>query len=108
MGFLGAMKITGNLNREFFAELMKMVPAGRTPPLHQEQQTDITESPKKNVCSPIIYLYIYFTFIFIFIFEVQFVCFIFTAAAAWNRSHYHSEINLKLLRLCVIDRSETF
>ncbi len=49
MGFLGAMKITGNLNREFFAELIKIGPAGRTaPPLHQQQQTD-TESSNKSV-----------------------------------------------------------
>jgi hypothetical protein len=51
------MKITGNLNREFFAELIKMGPAGKAPPpLHQQQQTDADPS-KKSVCPLIIYVY---------------------------------------------------
>ncbi|XP_046640461.1 uncharacterized protein LOC124325931 [Daphnia pulicaria] len=53
LGFLGAMKITGNLNREFFAELIKMGPAGKAPPpLHQQQQTDADPSKKSPLLPP--------------------------------------------------------
>ena len=38
LGFLGVMKISGNLNREFFAELLMMVPTGKTPSSHQDQE----------------------------------------------------------------------
>lgn len=55
LGFLGVMKISGNLNREFFAEILMMVPPAKTHPLHQEQQD--AESTKKSVSSLLIYVY---------------------------------------------------
>ncbi len=42
MGFLGAMKITGNLNRVFFAELIMMFPGSKA--------KELEDASKKTVC----------------------------------------------------------
>ncbi|XP_057378779.1 uncharacterized protein LOC130700809 [Daphnia carinata] len=51
LGFLGVMKITGNLNREFFAELL-VAREGKTHEAPHHQQTDKTDSSKQSPIPP--------------------------------------------------------
>ena len=42
LGFLGVMKITGNLNRFFFAELIMLFPGSKASPIEIEDESKKT------------------------------------------------------------------
>ncbi|KZS17032.1 uncharacterized protein LOC123467403 [Daphnia magna] len=51
LGFLGVMKISGNLNREFFAELL-LARDGKTHEAPHHQQTDKSDSSNQSPIIP--------------------------------------------------------